>query len=197
MDLKGWKFLAVTSPTAGCGKTLTAVNLALSISRQSERSVFLVDMDLQKPQVAKTLGLKCQHGILSVLSGQSTLAESVVQTQIGNCQLLVLPAEASTASSSEWMASVAMRSMLQDIRRSYPSRFVILDLPPLLSSDDVIAVVPQIDCVLMVVAVGTSTVSEIRQCNRHLQSSDVIRVVVNKAEEPSAKYYYGAATTKG
>jgi protein-tyrosine kinase len=193
MDLKDWKFLAVTSPTAGCGKTLTAINLALSMARQAERSVLLVDMDFQKPQVAKTLGLTCPVGILSVLHGQSTLASSVVQVRVDKCQMLVLPTEAATSSSSEWMASHAMSSLLQDIRRNYHSRIVILDLPPLLTSDDVIAVVPRLDCVLLVAAVGTSTVSEIKQCNRHLQSSDVVRVVVNKVEEHGTRYYYGAA----
>jgi Mrp family chromosome partitioning ATPase len=193
MDLKGWKLLAITSPTAGCGKTLTAINLALSIARQPERSVVLVDMDLQKPHVTKSLGLKCHEGVLGVLQGQSTLAGAVIQARVDNCQMLVLPAEAATSNSSEWMASHAMSSMLQDIRRSYPSRILILDLPPLLSSDDVIAVVPQVDCVLLVAAVGTSTVSEIKQCNRYLQSSDVVRVVVNKVEEPRTKYYSGSA----
>ena len=193
MDQKDWKFLAVTSPTAGCGKTLTAVNLALSIARQAERSVLLVDVDFQKPQVAKTLGLTCRVGILSLLGGQSTLANAIVQVRVDKCQMLVLPAEAATSSSSEWMASHAMSSMLQDIGRNYPTRTVILDLPPLLTSDDVIAVLPQLDCVLLVTAVGTSTVSEIKQCNRHLQSSDVVRVVVNKVEEPGTKYYYGSS----
>jgi protein-tyrosine kinase len=190
MDLKDAKLLAVTSPTAGCGKTLTATNLALSIARQPERSVLLVDMDLQKPHLAQSLGLKCHEGILSVLQGQSTLTSAIIQVRVGKCQMRVLPAEAATSSSSEWMASTAMSSMLKDISRSYPSWIVILDLPPLLSSDDVIAVIPQVDCVLLVTAVGTSTVSEIKQCSRHLQSSDVVRVVVNKTEAPSAKYYY-------
>jgi protein-tyrosine kinase len=193
MDLKGWKLLAITSPTAGCGKTLTAINLALSIARQPERSVLLVDMDLQKPQMAKSLGLKCHEGTLSVLQGHSTLESAIAQIRIEKCQMHVLPAEASTSASSEWMASQAMHSMLQDIRRSYPSRIVILDLPPLLSSDDVIAVAPQIDCLLLITAVGTTTIAEIKQCNRYLQSSDVVRVVVNKVEEPGAKYYYGSA----
>jgi len=194
MDLKGWKLLAVTSPTAGCGKTLTAINLGLSIARQPERSVLLVDLDLQKPNVARSLGLKRPEGVFGVLKGQSTLASAVTSARAGICRFSVLPAESETSSSSEWMASRAMSTMLQDIRRSYPSRIVILDLPPMLSSDDVIAVLPQVDCVLLVTAVGTSTMSEIKQCNRHLQSADVVRVVVNKVEEPSAKYYYGAGT---
>src|ERR1700675_4150564 len=66
MDLKGWKTLAVTSPTPRCGKTLTAVNLALSMARQPERQVFLADLDLRKPHVASSLGLKCREGVLGI-----------------------------------------------------------------------------------------------------------------------------------
>src|SRR5215510_11748796 len=57
MNPKNWQFLAITSPTAGCGKTVTAINLALSIARQPELSALLIDMDLPKPAVAKYLGL--------------------------------------------------------------------------------------------------------------------------------------------
>ena len=69
MDQKNWQFLAITSPTAGCGKTVTAINLALSIARQPERSALLVDMDLQRPAVANYLGIKCRHGVRSILEG--------------------------------------------------------------------------------------------------------------------------------
>jgi Mrp family chromosome partitioning ATPase len=92
--------------------------------------------------------------------------------------------------SSELLASRAMDVMLQDIRRTFKSQTVIFDMPPLLSGDDVLATLPRIDCVLLVTAVGVSTVHEIKECNRHLQSSEVIRVVLNKAQEPTARYYY-------
>src|SRR5262245_12915814 len=71
MDTSHWQMLAVTSPTPGCGKTVTAVNLALSIARQSDRAVLLVDLDLQKPQVAACLGLTCSTGVLSVVEGET------------------------------------------------------------------------------------------------------------------------------
>src|SRR5262249_817984 len=67
MEVKCWRSIAITSPTAGCGKTVVSVNLAMSIARQQTRPVLLVDLDLQKPQVANYLGLKCKDGILSVL----------------------------------------------------------------------------------------------------------------------------------
>jgi protein-tyrosine kinase len=105
MDLNSWQVLGVTSPTAGCGKTVVATNLALSIARQPERSVLLVDMDLQKPQVASHLGLKCNTGLLSVLEGRTKLSSTIIQASISSQKFLVLPSESSTLRSSEWMAS--------------------------------------------------------------------------------------------
>jgi protein-tyrosine kinase len=190
MDQRNWQFLAVTSPTPGCGKTVVAANLALSIARQPERSAFLVDLDLQKPLVASTLGLKCRHGVLGVLEGRTALADAIIQARINTQQLLVLPTEAPRLGSAELIASRAMSAMLQAIKRDFKSRTVILDLPPMLASDDVIALLPQVDCVMLVAAVGTSTVSEIKECNKHLQSAEVVRLVLNKASEHISQYYY-------
>jgi protein-tyrosine kinase len=189
MDAKSWQVMAVTSPTAGCGKTLTAINLAISIARQPERSVLLADMDLRKPQVARRLGLKCDAGLLSVLEGQATLTEALLRAQVGRHEMLVLPAESAVTDSSERLASRAMRMLMQEIRADFRSRTVILDLPPMLLSDDVIAVLPQVDCVLLVTAVAQTTVAEVEECNRYLQSTNVVRVVVNKVPEWNSKYY--------
>ena len=91
MDKKSWQFLAVTSPTVACGKTVTACNLAMSIARLPERSVLLVDLDLRKPMVADYLGLGDAGGILSVLEGRATLQTTILQASIGPNNLLVLP----------------------------------------------------------------------------------------------------------
>ena len=90
--------------------------------------------------------------------------------------------------SSELIASRAMSTLLQNIKRDFRSQTVILDMPPMLSSDDVIALLPQIDCVLLVAAVGTSTVSEIKQCSMHLQGAEVVRLVLNKSSEATIGY---------
>ena len=190
MDQQKWQLLAVTSPTPGCGKTLTAINLALSIARQPEKSVLLVDMDFGRPKIATSIGLNCEHGILSVLEGRTVLSEAVVQTRIGNNQMTVLPCETSTSFSSEWMASREMASLIQAIRRDYGSHVVVLDMPPILATDDVISILPQLDCVLLVAAVGMSTLSDVEQCSKHLQSAEVVRVVLNKTAEKGAGYYY-------
>ena len=169
MDVRAWQFLGITSATAACGKSVVATNLALSIARQPERSVLLIDMDLQKPQVANYLGLNSDRGIVSVLAGKTSLQDALVSARIRNGQVLVLPCEMRMANSSAWIASRAMDALLQEIKRSFPNWTVVIDLPPILASDDVISILPRLDCVAFVVGAGTTTPEEIKECNRHLE----------------------------
>ena len=180
MDAKDWRFLGITSPTAGCGKTVTAINLALSVGRQPERSVLLLDLDLRKPQVASCLGLKPKDGVLSVLEKRSPLADAILEVGIGDCRMMVLPTESLASRSSDRMASRAMSDLLQEVKREFQSQIIIIDLPPLLSSDDVLAVLPKLDCMLLVTAVGVTTSSEINESAKHLQSTEIVRLVANK-----------------
>ncbi len=190
MGAAGWKVLGITSPTPGCGKTLTAINLAFSIARQLDQSVVLVDFDLQKPQIANSLGLvPLAGGVLDLLQERSSLASVAVPVRAGRQRIVVLPT-AATKESSELMSSRAMRNLLQDLKRTYQSHIIIVDLPPLLSSDDVIAILPQIESILLVAAVGQTKASEVEECNRHLKSSHLVRLVVNKATDANSNYYY-------
>jgi Mrp family chromosome partitioning ATPase len=191
MDAKKWRFLAVTSPSPGCGKTVTAINLALSIARRPDRSVLLVDLDLNKPKIADRLGVKRSQGVVGVLQGHTRLEDAVFEARVGDCRMCVMPSETTLPRSAEWMASRQMTDLLHSISRTSDFGTIILDLPPMLASDDVITILPQLDCVLLVASVGTSTAAELKECSKHLQSSDVVRVVVNKvdASEAVAGYY--------
>jgi protein-tyrosine kinase len=190
MDANGWQLLGVTSPTAGCGKTVTACNLALSIARLPERSVLLVDLDMRKPKIAEYLGIKRDFGLLGVLQGRQNLAEAIVQVGIEREQLLVLPGEQTNAS-SEWMASSSMATLIQTIKREFRSRIIILDLPPILTGDDVLSILPHLQSVLLIAEAGSSSVSEIQECTKHLKATPVVRVVVNKIteREPTSPYH--------
>lgn len=189
MGLKGWRTLAVTSPTPSCGKTLIAVNLALSMAREPERQVFLADLDLRKPQVAGCLGLKCGEGVLGVLEGHAEINDATIRARAGSSSLDVLPTMPAS-NPSDLVGSPAMRMLLQDLTGIGRSGIVILDLPPLLSGHDVISILPQLDCVLLVAAVGTSTISQIQECNKHLQATEVVRFVLNKVPESTTRYSY-------
>lgn len=189
MDKNNWQFLAVTSPTMGCGKSVTACNLAMSIARLPERSVLLVDMDMRKPMVANYLGLNGDSGIVGILQERCTLGSALIEASIGPSKLLVLPGEVAATTSSEWMASQTMGTLLQTVKRDFRSRIVIFDLPPLLVGDDVISILPRMDAVLLIAAVGTTSVAEIKECQKHLRQSNVIRVVVNKVNDSTDDYY--------
>jgi protein-tyrosine kinase len=186
MEQHGWKTLGVTSPTAGCGKTLTAINLAFSMARQENHSVMLADLDLRKPQVTNYLGLS-GGGVLDVLDNRTTLRDATTLIRSENHSLAVL-GTTSSKGSSERMASRGMRALLHELKNVHQS--LILDLPPMLPSDDVISVLPQVDCILLVAAIGQSKASEIEESVRQLESTPLVRVVLNKATEESADYYY-------
>jgi protein-tyrosine kinase len=189
MDLKGWKILAVTSPTPSCGKTLTAINLALSMGRQPERQVFLADLDLRKPHVAASLGLKCREGLLGVIEGRIEMDSAIMQIRAGNSRLEVLPT-APSSNASDLVDSSALKGVLRDVAEYGRSRIIILDLPPLLTGHDVVSILPQLDCVLLVGAIGLSTVADIEECGKFLQATDVVRFVLNKVPESMTKYAY-------
>ena len=190
MDSDGHQFLAVTSPSTGCGKTLIACNLALSIARLPERSVLLVDLDMRRPKVAGYLGINPSFGMLSILQGRQSLLDAVVQVGIEREQFLVLPGEQTNAA-SEWMGSPAMATVLQTMTREFRSRVIILDLPPLLAGDDALSVMPQMQSVLLVAGAGISSAADIKESSNHLKGTPVVRVVVNKIteREPTAAYH--------
>jgi Mrp family chromosome partitioning ATPase len=88
------------------------------------------------------------------------------------------------------MASSAMSGMLEEIKGQCQWRIVIVDLPPLLASDDVLSILPLLDCVLLVTAVGTTKIAEINESLNLLRSTELVRVVLNKAPPSKSVYYY-------
>jgi protein-tyrosine kinase len=189
MDTRKYKIIAVTSPTPACGKTVTAVNLSLSMARMPDRQVLLIDLDFSKPSVANVTGLAADATIGDVLAGTHPLADAMVHATIGRQELKVVPC-APTMGSAELMASRNMAALFQQLRRDYGSHTIVLDLPPILTSDDVISALPYADCVLLVTSVGVSTVAEIEESKKHLQNADVLKVVVNKVPEVNTHFYY-------
>jgi protein-tyrosine kinase len=101
----------------------------------------------------------------------------------------VLPGEQTNAS-SEWMASSALASLMDALKREYRSRTILLDLPPLLTGDDVLSMMPQLQSVLLVTAAGSSSVADVKECGKHLKATPIVRVVVNKITEREAAPYH-------
>jgi len=181
MDSRGWQTLAVTSPTPGCRATETAVNLAISIARQPDRSVVLVDFDLSESAVASCLGLKCDAGVASILLRSKPLSDALIPLVAGNYRLTVLPNDAPIPNSSEWLASRANASLLQELKAAFRSSILVFNVAPILPSDDAISILPQMDCALLVTAAGVTRRSEVKACEKYLRTVEVLRILVHGA----------------
>jgi len=188
MEENGWRTLAITSPTPEAGKTVIAINLAMSIAQQTNKTAMLVDFDLRRPKIGAYLGIPMEKSLNDLLAGTAELADVLVNPDMP--RLVLLPTRSPVKNSSEMLSSKKIADLIKDLRERYESRIIIFDLPPLLVTDDAIALLPQIDCVLMVVANGMSTKREIEDSLRLLPAENLIGTVLNKAEiEPRAYYY--------
>jgi len=187
MSDNGWRTLAITSPTPDCGKTVVAINLAISIAKHTEHTVLLADFDLRSPKVAEYLGLPSGVSMIDYLEGDTDLADVFVNPAIP--RLTLLPNQSPVSNASETLTTTKMKSMVSDIRDRYESRMVIFDLPPVLSTDDAMAFVPQVDCVLLVIANRQSTATEVRNAGRLLKNTNLLGTVLNKSEEGHHTYY--------
>lgn len=189
MKEKGWRTIAITSPTPGAGKTVVAINLAISIAKHTETTALLVDFDLRRPKIAAYLGLPRNKSFNELLSDEASLSEILVNPGIP--RLLVLPTEKPVAKSSEVLTSRKVIDLLAELRGRYDSRVVIFDLPPILTADDAAAILPHIDCSLLVVADGSDNKSEIEDSMTLMQRVNFLGAVLNKSDVvDSHKYSY-------
>ena len=188
MRANNWKTLAVTSPTPNCGKTVTSINLAFSIAQTTRETALLVDFDLRRPTVAKYMGLPDAPGLVDYLDGDIELREALVNPGVSNC--VVLPNFKPVINAAETLASDRVADLVSEMRNRYSDRVVLFDLPPLLDIDDTLAILPEIDCVLLVVAAGQSTATEIKESRRLLDDFNLVGSVLNRSDAKSANYYY-------
>jgi protein-tyrosine kinase len=188
MEENNWRTMAIVSPTPESGKTVVAINLAISIAQQPQKTAMLVDFDLRKPRVAQYLGIKREKSINNFLAGTAELSEIIVNPSIP--RLTIVPTNKPVSQSSETLSSSNVQKLILELKERYDSRIVIFDLPPLLNADDAMVLLPQVDCVLLVVGNGLNTEAEITDAMRLLAKSNILGVVVNRAEVEARAYYY-------
>lgn len=188
MDEKGWRTLAVVSPTPESGKTFVAINLSMSISHQPERNVMLVDFDLRRPKVASYLGINVEKSLNDFFIFGTQLSELMINTNLP--RLAILHTNKPVPNSSELLSSSRVEKMIIDLRELYHSGIVVFDLPPILNVDDARVVIPQVDCVLAVISNGVNTKEEILQMKRMIPSDKLLGFAYNRADTTTSAYYY-------
>lgn len=179
MEAEGWKTLAVVSPGAGAGKTVTAINLAIAIGSKTGSRATLVDLDFYRPSVARYLGLKEFPSVLDFFEGKRDLVDVTVRPDLPD--VLVVANERVTRRGAEYLTSERADLLIDTAVHDYGSRIVIFDMSPLLGCDDSIAFLPKVDCALLVAASGQTRVPELKEAKRILGGVNIIGTVLNKA----------------
>jgi len=184
------KTIGVVSAVDGEGKTLTAVNLALSIAAEPNQTVLLVDLDLRQPQMAKLLGLSVVHGLEAWLEGTvSELAPLYVGLE-GLERLRVLPTLRPLSGSSELLAGARGRELPAALAGAAGAdTLAIVDLPPVLLADDVLAFAPLLDGVLLVVSEGRTKREDVLRTRELLHGVRLLGTVLNVASESEKRTY--------
>ncbi len=180
--------LGIVSPGSGDGKTLTCVNLAVSMAMVATHTVLLVDLDLRRPRIHEYFGLTWGGGVSDYLLGKGDVADYLVHPGID--RLVILPAGRALHYSSEALASSRMEALVKEMKGRYPDRLVVFDLPPLLASDDSLVLLPNIDASILVVQEGKTRSDEVQRCIEILGNHSFVGTVLNNSTENNPHSYY-------
>lgn len=182
--------ILITSSVPGEGKTFTAINLALSIATERDKKVLLIDADLARPSISKTLGIKSSPGLVEYLEGQHVeFSDIVLRTNMPG--LRVIPAGKQHQYSTELLSSNRMILLAQELSHRYPDRIVIFDSPPLLAATQAEVLASLVGQVVLVIEAETTSQSMVMESVNKLSSCDVVLAVLNKANITSDASYYG------
>jgi Mrp family chromosome partitioning ATPase len=184
----GLSTLGVVSAVNGEGKTLTAINLALSLAAEPNQNVVLLDLDLRRPAIARTLGLTVERG-LETWFNADVPTRNVCYGIEGVERLHVLPTLAPVSGSSEILAGLGTRKLLNELRGRDPGRMLIVDLPPVLLSDDALTVAPLLDGVVLVVNERRTRREDVVRVIELLGNTRIVGTVLNRSSESEKRAY--------
>lgn len=192
------KTFMVTSPLPGEGKTLTAVNLALTFAKEFSQTVLLVDCDLRSQKVHEVLGYPGEKGLVNYLVDHEPLTDLIVWPQIE--KLTVISGGRYIEESTELLGSPGMQRLLQEMKERYPERLILIDAPPVLAGADALALAPQVDHIIVVVRAESTTGKDVQEAVSLLPPSKVLGMVLNRSKSKDALRYpsgYSHKTGRG
>jgi exopolysaccharide transport family protein len=182
------RIILVTSALPQEGKTTTSINVATVLAQKGTR-VLLIDADLRRPSIHKTLGIGPRIGLSNVLTGGATLQEATFRSSLLP-NLYILPAGTPPPNPAELLASAQMMEMLAMLKENYDH--VVVDTPPTLSVTDAVVLSPSADAVVLVIRCGQTTKPALRRSREILSqvNARVSGVLLNAVDLSSPDYYY-------
>lgn len=183
--------LMVTSSIGGEGKSLTSLNLALSMAQEFDHTVLLVDADIRKPSIHTYLGIENSAGLTDCLFGEADVKDALVRTGIG--KLSFLSAGRNVPNPAEVFTSQRMRDFFMEIKNRYHDRYIIIDTPPVLPFAETRSLSAIVDGIVLVAKEGHVTLHNIRETMECIKGTPMLGIVYNEAasdfQYEGYKYY--------
>ncbi len=167
----------VTSSISGEGKSLTAINVAVSMAQDIDQRVLLIDCDLRRPSLSEYLGITVHTGLAQCLREGAPVQSAILKTGVPGLELL--PAGKAVRNPVEILSSPRMRSLVNEVKRLAPDRTVIIDTPPVLPFAETQVLSSLADGVLFIVKEGESTVQEVRDSLDLIAGANLLGIVFN------------------
>jgi protein-tyrosine kinase len=183
-----WNTIMITSVHPDEGKTITSINLAITFAKEFNQTVLLVDCDLRRQKIHRYLNFSFDYGVVDCLVEDRPLKDIIVWPNIE--KLTLISGGKTIANSSELLGSPKMKALVQEIKNRYEDRYVIFDVPPVLSGADAITFSQMVDCILMVVEEGRTSIKEIKKALEMIPTEKFLGFVYNRAISPMHSYYY-------
>jgi protein-tyrosine kinase len=184
--------IMVTSSIPNEGKSLTALNLAISLAQELDHTVLLIDADLRRPSLHRYLEIGPGPGFSDVLLGEAQIGEAIVATGIG--KLSVMRAGRQVDNPAELLASQRTRDLIEEMKQRYPDRYLIFDTPPVLPFAETRSLAHLVDGVLFVVMERLADQESVRDALDSLKGCQILGLVYNAAtcsgNDERYSYYY-------
>ncbi len=180
----------VTSSMPEEGKTFTSFNLAMSMASELDLTVLLVDGDVIRASLSKTLNVEGYAGLTDILEGKAEGIEEVILST-DNPKLKIIPAGRRQSYSTELLASDRMAYIAEELSARYPDRIIIFDAPPLLATTEATVLVNLMGQILLVVEAGKSKMHEVKAALSNISDDKVVGLILNKSRKNAAGYYGG------
>jgi exopolysaccharide/PEP-CTERM locus tyrosine autokinase len=182
--------IMVTSSRPGEGKTYTSLNLAMSIAKERDKTVLLVDADVAKPGVTRVLGMESAKGLVDYLLDDGLdIPDVMLKTNVPN--LRFIPAGRRHIHSTELLTSENMKQLIEELATRYPDRVVIFDSPPLLATSEASVVAELVGQIVMVVEAEQTSKEEVQEALSLIGENKVLGLVLNKSRGSFGTDYYG------
>jgi protein-tyrosine kinase len=180
-----------TSALPGEGKTHTAVNLALVFAKAYNQTVLLVDGDLRRQCIHERMGFESKLNLVDHLMDDVPMNDIIIWPEIE--KLTIISGQRTIGDSTEIIGSEKMQALVDEMKNRYSDRYILFDVPPILSGADAMSFATLVDGIIVVVAARQTSMRDLESAMRMIPENKFLGFILNKEKISNKKkygYYY-------